>query len=166
MLHWHLPLRESVRGQSLNVGGEDAALVNGLSVSLAEWFSLLPFAVMLAQPTIGSMPAKPPLIHVKWVDLPPNKPHALGWTRPSWDNYRHTLKQLHIYVVRQPLIDRQLSASQQQQRLRTTLLHEAGHALGLDHSHDPHAIMHARGWQNTMLSPGDKHMLLNKYGQR
>jgi predicted Zn-dependent protease len=61
----------------------------------------------------------------------------------------------NISMIRSPAIDRHLSPAQQNQRLRTTLLHEIGHAIGVEHSSNPIDVMYYRGWQNEHLSVND-----------
>jgi predicted Zn-dependent protease len=60
-----------------------------------------------------------------------------------------------ISLIENPVIDQHLSREQQVWRLRSTLLHELGHALGLEHSLCPEHVMYFRGWRNTYLSSGD-----------
>lgn len=60
-----------------------------------------------------------------------------------------------ISLLTAPVIDGYLSPRQRYSRLRTTLLHEMGHALGLEHSHSKRDVMHHRGWRNLSLSQGD-----------
>lgn len=69
----------------------------------------------------------------------------------------------HIQLVQHPLIDEQLSHEQQQQRLFATLLHEIGHALGLQHLDHPNSVMYYRGWRSTVLSVADKQALGQLY---
>src|SRR5262249_30252184 len=46
------------------------------------------------------------------------------------------------------------------------LLHEAGHAFGLDHSTDPNSPMYSEFNQRTELTPGDISNLQDLYGAR
>ncbi|MBX2861162.1 MAG: matrixin family metalloprotease [Vampirovibrio sp.] len=65
------------------------------------------------------------------------------------------ITQATITLLCSPAIDGSLSAPQQLKRLRATLLHEMGHALGLEHSSNTQDVMHYRGWQNAFLTEGD-----------
>lgn len=60
-----------------------------------------------------------------------------------------------ITLIREPLIDAHLSPSRRKERLVATILHETGHALGLEHSDRKEDVMHHRGWQRTVLSEND-----------
>lgn len=71
-----------------------------------------------------------------------------------------------ITLIVNPLIDGHLSPQRQRQRLYATLLHETGHALGLEHSESKQDVMHHRGWQRPYLSQGDIQRIQHHYGQR
>ncbi len=60
-----------------------------------------------------------------------------------------------ITLITQPVIDGELTPAQQRRRLHATILHELGHALGLNHSPAPWDTMFYQGWRNTHLSDGD-----------
>ncbi|MBK8190457.1 MAG: matrixin family metalloprotease [Vampirovibrionales bacterium] len=68
-----------------------------------------------------------------------------------------------ITLMKAPLIDQALLPSQRLMRLKATILHEGGHALGLDHSGCQEDVMHHRGWRNTRLSRGDGAQLIQRY---
>jgi Matrixin len=61
------------------------------------------------------------------------------------------------------LLSPSFSTSQQQHRFYSTLLHELGHALGLEHSPEPNDCMHPNGLRNTGLSPNDALRLQRLY---
>ena len=69
-----------------------------------------------------------------------------------------------ITLITQPLIDQRLTPAQRQQRLATTILHETGHALGLEHSEEHRDVMYYRGWQNQALTENDQQRLRHLYG--
>lgn len=93
------------------------------------------------------------------------RPNDLGHTdsmaRPQ--EPQATLIHSHIQLVAQPLIDTRLTEAQQTQRLTATLLHELGHALGLEHHPKPSSVMYYRGWASTLLSNDDTQALMALY---
>jgi hypothetical protein len=74
------------------------------------------------------------------------------------------IRQATITLITKPLIDARLTLPQRQQRLYTTVLHETGHVLGLEHSEDRRDVMHHRGWQRQALSDNDIQRIRNLYG--
>lgn len=68
-----------------------------------------------------------------------------------------------ITLLAQPQIDKHLTKTGIENRLYTTMLHELGHALGLEHSQNPRDVMHHQGWKNQQLTPGDLHQLQEIY---
>ncbi len=69
-----------------------------------------------------------------------------------------------IELVHYPTIDAYLSPLQQTNRLYTTLLHELGHALGLNHAKNTTSVMHPFGWKNTELTAEDSGLIFQLYG--
>ncbi|MEM0951021.1 MAG: matrixin family metalloprotease [Cyanobacteria bacterium P01_H01_bin.74] len=76
-----------------------------------------------------------------------------------------SIVQVEITLILNPAIDRELNADEKNNRLTATLLHELGHALGLEHSMMPEDVMHHRGWQNTQLTETDRSALRVLYGR-
>lgn len=104
-------------------------------------------------------------ICVTWSsELEPGREYAVGHTQrtlrhPCW------ITQATITLMVNPIIDRHLSPAEIPQRLYTTMLHELGHALGLEHSQLRRDIMHHQGWCNKHLSPNDIQRLQTLYTQ-
>ncbi|MEB3287321.1 MAG: matrixin family metalloprotease [Vampirovibrionales bacterium] len=73
---------------------------------------------------------------------------------------------VEITLVDCPVIDAHLSSQQRLLRLQATLLHEIGHALGLEHALAKTDVMYYQGWRNTILSPGDIAALQALYAPR
>lgn len=93
-------------------------------------------------------------IRIQWNETPtPGREFELGHAernvQGSW------IWQVCITLVTQPAIDGHLSAARRKERLYSTLLHELGHALGLEHSVCERDVMHHRGWRNRYLSEND-----------
>jgi Matrixin len=148
-LPWVLPLSH------LRITSPDDQLAHRAVQAMGQWLALLP------QPPACKV--GPGLIKVIWGR--PLTRHCVGWTQPHWvlTGAQKRLQAITITVVESPLIDQQLSSKQQLDRLAATLLHEMGHALGLDHVPQPQAVMHAQGWQNQALSPWDAELIRQKY---
>lgn len=104
-------------------------------------------------------------IRIEWTETPTRgREFEVGHTQrhvqsPCW------IVQATITLLREPLIDTHLTPDQIQQRLYTTMLHELGHALGLEHSSHRKDVMYHQGWRNTMLSPNDSQRLQDLYAQ-
>jgi len=75
------------------------------------------------------------------------------------------ITQVAITLLRNPVIDQYLTPAQQQLRLKATILHEIGHALGLEHATSDKDVMHYRGWQNSDLSSNNIQRLIQLYSQ-
>ena len=73
------------------------------------------------------------------------------------------IQQCTITLIVQPRIDDRLNLLQRQQRLATTILHELGHALGLEHSENKQDVMYFRGWRHSALSENDIHRIRELY---
>jgi predicted Zn-dependent protease len=73
------------------------------------------------------------------------------------------IEKAEISIVLYPAIDKLLPASKRIERVRRTLLHEFGHALGLHHSETAKDIMHHRGISNRSISENDMQRLQDLY---
>lgn len=89
----------------------------------------------------------------------PENPHTYStgqaWLHIKPIQHKPTIIGSTIELVEHPVIDAYLPKAQQEQRLYTTLLHELGHALGLNHANNINSIMHPKGWRNTGFSQED-----------
>lgn len=75
------------------------------------------------------------------------------------------IRRVSITLIQEPLIDGHLSSAQRQSRLLATVLHEVGHALGLEHSESSQDVMFYRGWRREQLSPNDIRRIRELYQQ-
>ncbi|WP_373532822.1 matrixin family metalloprotease [Vampirovibrio sp.] len=73
------------------------------------------------------------------------------------------IRKAHITLILEPVIDGHLTPEKRRDRLMATVLHEVGHALGLEHSEHSKDVMYYRGWQQTVLSPQDAQRLMALY---
>lgn len=73
------------------------------------------------------------------------------------------IRHVDITLIRNPEIDKHLGSERQRQRLIATVLHEVGHALGLEHSENSQDVMYFRGWQRSTLSNLDIRRLRDLY---
>jgi len=96
-------------------------------------------------------------IQLVWSDEPVfGRPYELGHNDrqihpPCW------IKQVKITLLR--------TTESEHARLYTTMLHELGHALGLEHSNGEKDVMHHQGWRNVMLSENDMRQLQDLYSK-
>lgn len=73
------------------------------------------------------------------------------------------IRRVEITLIEEPLIDGHLTLDKRRSRLLATVLHEVGHALGLEHSESSQDVMYHRGWQRNTLSQSDIHRLQELY---
>lgn len=114
-------------------------------------------------------------IEVLWTDTAiEGRDYEVGHTKRkvtgslsgAYGSSSHWVTHATITLLTRPIIDQHLNHQQQLQRLRTTFLHEIGHALGLEHADSKHDIMYHRGWRNLHLSEGDARRLQKLYEQK
>jgi predicted Zn-dependent protease len=79
--------------------------------------------------------------------------YEVGHTQRTVQGKRIT--RVVITLIQNPIIDGHLSPQKRQERLYATILHETGHALGLEHSEHRRDVMYYRGWQNLCLTQND-----------
>ena len=102
-------------------------------------------------------------IVIRWTtDTVSGRPYEVGHCR-NHINEEGSIERSDITLVIAPAIDETLLAVDQQKRLQATLLHEVGHALGLDHTTAPADVMHHHGWKNTALTTNDIGQLRRLY---
>jgi predicted Zn-dependent protease len=70
-----------------------------------------------------------------------------------------------VVLITEPVIDGHLNPTRQKARLMATILHETGHALGLEHSEQATDVMFHRGWQRPYLSENDTRRIRALYRQ-
>jgi hypothetical protein len=73
------------------------------------------------------------------------------------------IQKVTITLILEPLIDGYLTREKRRSRLLATVLHETGHALGLEHSESNQDVMYYRGWRQELLSPQDAQRLVDLY---
>lgn len=102
-------------------------------------------------------------IVIQWTDTPSlGRDYEVGHVDRKVDHQGY-ITQAVMTLLTEPAIDLHLNPSQIQSRQLATLLHELGHALGLDHSDLSTDVMYYQGWRNTHLTPHDMAQLRDRY---
>jgi len=68
-----------------------------------------------------------------------------------------------LVLQRNPRINQHLDVDAQGLQLYATFLHEIGHALGMEHTQDPHSVMFHRSLQNHQFTTEDLTQLHRLY---
>jgi hypothetical protein len=129
------------------------------------WGSIAPEAF-----TFKRLDAPSPMVDIciQWRDDPhPSKPYEAGRTVIECHGEQQgqqCLKHVTIELLRHPKINQHLGVHEQGIQYYATLLHELGHALGLEHANQPTSVMYHRSLQNRHLTPEDTAMLRRLYG--
>ncbi len=117
--------------------------------------------------TLADRPAQA-AIQLQWHPLPPTAhPNMCGHTQIQVSAHTGHIVGANLTIITNAAIDQRLTIPQRQQRIRATLGHEMGHALGLRHSVDTQSLMHPQqGWRFTTPSAQDILQCQRLYGHR
>lgn len=94
-------------------------------------------------------------ITLHWVDETAlGRDNEVGHAKRSVD-HKGLITRVAITLISNPAIDQELSPEARQKRLQATVLHEVGHALGLEHGEHAADVMHHQGWRNLFFTEND-----------
>jgi len=123
-----------------------------------DWSQILDQWVLGSRKQVSFVTVQDPTtadIVFSWTDSAVNgRPFEVGHTKNAV-NDQGVITKAEIQMLREPLIDKQLAGLERKMRLQATVLHEIGHALGLEHGEHAQDAMYFRGWQNAYLSEHD-----------
>ncbi|HEY9744711.1 MAG TPA: matrixin family metalloprotease [Oculatellaceae cyanobacterium] len=163
-VRWHaerMPLSVSLQTDPSNTW-PDTVVRPLLHMALAQWeaasLGALSFQMLQTLPSQADL-------QLFWADeTVPGREYEVGHTDRKLQG--QWLCQATVTLVTAPAIDARLSSGRRRQRLYSTLLHELGHAIGLEHSESAADVMHHRGWQNLCLSENDIRRVRALYPKR
>jgi predicted Zn-dependent protease len=107
-------------------------------------------------------------IFISWSDeTNPQRPYEVGRTvnQTQVKDGQAFIYRSEIVLQRNPRINQHLDVEAQGLQLYATFLHEIGHALGMEHTQDPHSVMFHRSLQNHQFTTEDLAQVQRLYKQ-
>lgn len=105
-------------------------------------------------------------IFITWSDeTNPQRPYEVGRTvnQTQVKDGHEFIYRSELVLQRNPRINQHLDVDAQGLQLYATFLHEIGHALGMEHTQDPHSVMFHRSLQNHQFTTEDLTQLHRLY---
>jgi|GEM_PF-5211548 len=161
--HWESPekgLTVYLPSETFNERSPHRKAKRFLTEALAAWTAVSHGKVTLIQ--VDVLVPETPDIQFHWTnETNPQRQYEVGRTESLKKN--SFITHSDIYLQRDPIIYGHLSPHEEEAQFLSTLLHELGHALGLEHTQHPHSVMYYRSLQNTRITPEDTAQLQRLY---